>query len=78
MDNKSKIRLELFQQQYSVEYEKLILIDQNFYNLLRYTYFNLDNWEDNAKYTRPYKNNYFEMLDEKQKYFIEHIFLIKN
>lgn len=77
LDEKSKIRLELFKKYYNEEYNNLIFIDQTFYNLLRYTYFNLDYWEDYAKCTRPYRNNYFEKLNEQQKYFIEKIFLIK-
>lgn len=78
LDEKSNIRLELFKEYYIEEYNNLIFIDQSFYNLLRYTYFNLDYWEDYAKHTKPYRNNYFEKLNEQQKYFIEKVFLIKN
>lgn len=77
LDEKSKIRLELFKEYYIEEYNNLIFIDQSFYNLLRYTYFNLDYWEDYAKQTKPYRNNYFKKLNKQQKYFIEKIFLIK-
>lgn len=78
LDEKSKIRLKLFREYYPEEYDNLIFIDQSFYNLLRYTYFNLEYWEDYANYTRPYKNNYFEKLNEQQKYFIKKVFLIKD
>ena len=78
LDEKSKIRLKLFREYYPEEYDNLIFIDQSFYNLLRYIYFNLEYWEDYANYTRPYKNNYFEKLNEQQKYFIKKVFLIKD
>ena len=78
LDKKSENRLKLFKEYYHEEYDNLIFIDQSFYNLLRYTYFDLEYWEDCAKYTKPYRNNYFEKLDEKQKYFIEKVFLVKN
>lgn len=78
LDEKSKIRLKLFREYYPEEYDNLIFIDQSFYNLLRYTYFNLEYWEDYANYIRPYKNNYFEKLNEQQKYFIKKVFLIKD
>lgn len=78
MDEKSKLRLKLFAEQYPEENNKLIVIDQNFYNLLRYTYFNLPYWEDYAKGVRPYRNNYYEKLDDKQKLYLFEIFRISN
>jgi len=46
MDEKSKIRLQLFKDQYPEEFSKLILIDEDFYNELRdeISPF-IDNWE---------------------------------
>ena len=70
-DEKSKIRLKLFAEQYSEENNKLVIIDQNFYNLLRYTYFSLPFWEDYAKSTKPYRNNYYEQLNYKQKIYLK-------
>ena len=46
MDEKSKNRLKLFKEQYPVEYSKLILIDEKFYNELRDELsLDIDNWE---------------------------------
>ena len=77
MDEKSKARLKYFQEQYPEQNENLILINQDFYILLRYKYFYLPNWEDYSKFLKPYRKNYFERLDEKQLQFLEDIFEIK-
>lgn len=76
MDKKSQLRLQYFKEQFPEEYRKLILIDESFYNLIRFKYFELENWEDKAKSQRSLKNNYYDKLDDKQKYFLEQVFLI--
>lgn len=45
LDEKSKIRLELFATQYPEENSKMILIDENFYNKIKNQFSFLDNWE---------------------------------
>lgn len=45
MDQKSKVRLKLFQEQFPDEYNKLILIDEKYYNQLRADYSYIENWE---------------------------------
>lgn len=45
MDQKSKVRLKLFQEQFPDEYNKLILIDEKYYNQLRDDYSYIENWE---------------------------------
>lgn len=45
MDEKSKIRLKLFFEQYPEEYSKLFIIDEKFYNKIKINYCSLENWE---------------------------------
>ena len=45
MDKKSKVRLKLFKEQFPDEYNKLILIDEKYYNQLRADYSSIENWE---------------------------------
>lgn len=63
MDEKSKTRLKLFEEQYPNESKNLILIDQTFYNALRLEFFFLPNWEDYAKSIRRPRKKYQEILD---------------
>ena len=76
-DKNSKERLRLFAEQYSEENKNLIVIDESFYNLLRCQYFSLSHWEDKYKSTKPYRNNYFEKLNEKQQIYLTELFLYK-
>ena len=66
MDEKSKLRLQLFKEQYPEESKNLIIIDQDFYNALRLEFFYLSNWEDYAKNIKKPRKNYDEILKAKE------------
>ena len=55
MDEKSKLRLELFSKQYPVENSKLIIIDEKLYYSIQDIYGWIDNWE----FSKKHKNNNF-------------------
>ena len=76
-DKNSKERLRLFAEQYQEENKNLVVIDESFYNLLRYQYFSLSHWEDKTKSIKPYRNNYFEKLNEKQQIYLIELFLYR-
>lgn len=65
MDDKSKLRLKLFAEQYPEENKNLILIDQDFYNALRLEFFFLPYWEDYAKSIRKSRKDYHDILNKK-------------
>ena len=50
MDEKSKIRLKLFAEQYPEENNNLILVDEKFYKDLYREFYVLPNWESDKKY----------------------------
>lgn len=51
MDQKSKLRLQLFAEQYPLEFSRLIIIKDELYLRIQRTYGWIDNWESNKKHS---------------------------